>query len=128
MAPTRRTVILVVDDHADTADLIALVLRRSGFEVHTALGCRDGLRTALVYGCDLLVSDLNLGDGDGCALLRALCVRGPLPAVAVTGLADEEIARRARRSGFGVVLPKPFGVNALVTAVRAVLNARVAGE
>ena len=126
MAGNRRHVILVVDDQAETADLLALVLRRNGYEVHTALSCRDALKTALVYGCDFLVSDLALGDGHGCDLLPALCARAPIPAVAITGSSDADTARRAVRAGFNRVLVKPVVVDAVLSAIRELLAARTA--
>ena len=132
MAPHRRPVVLVVDDHADTVELFAVVLRRAGYEVHTALSNRDALKTAIAYHCDLLVSDLHLPDGDGCDLLRAVCALSPVSAIAVTGLPDA--TARARSAGFGNVLEKPVSTDVLVAAVRNALigfqplRAQVDGE
>ena len=112
-----RPSILVVDDHELTADLLGRLFRGEGYDVHTAQGCRDALRVALQYGCDLLVSDVILADGDGCDLLRALRAYRPAAAVAITGHTDPSVEGRARRAGFHNVLAKPIVFAALLEAV-----------
>jgi CheY-like chemotaxis protein len=120
MATQRRAAVLVVDDHEDTLELVADLLRREGFEVRTASGYRDALRAARAHGCDLLVSDLYLGDGDGdgCELLRAVRAGGPVSAVALTGWWDAGTDRWARAAGFRRVVFKPFVLGAVLAAVR----------
>ena len=110
--------VLVVDDHEVTVELLARLIRAEGYTVHTAMGCRDGLRVALQYGCDLLVIDLCLPDGDGCDLLRAVRAHLPVPAVAVTGSQDPALAAKAARAGFERVLSKPLVYADLSTAIR----------
>jgi two-component system, NtrC family, response regulator PilR len=124
MAVSRQIQVMVVDDDADVAEMLGIVLRREGFQVHTALGCREALKTALVYGCDLLISDLRLADGDGCDLLRAVLALRHVPAVAVTGLADAESRQRAHRAGYAHVLAKPLTADAVLTTVRQALEER----
>jgi len=112
--------VLLVDDDEEVVEVVARLLRAAGHEVHTALGCREGLRVALRFGCDVLVSDLRLGDGDGCDLLRALRAWRPVPAVAVTAYADGETRLRALRAGFAAVVLKPLEVADVAAAVAAV--------
>jgi CheY-like chemotaxis protein len=112
-----RPSILLVDDHELTLDLLARLLRSDGHEVHTALGCREALRVVLQYGCDLLVSDLLLPDGNGCDLLRAVRARRPVPAIAITGQDDDDAIRSALSAGFQRVLVKPLSYKALSAAV-----------
>lgn len=100
--------ILVVGDDERTVELLARLLRAEGYDVHTALGCRDALRVGLQFGCDLLISDIVLSDGDGCDLLRALCAYRPVHAIAMTGQADDSVIARAGRAGFTRVLTKPL--------------------
>jgi DNA-binding response OmpR family regulator len=115
-----RPSVLLVDDDEEVVEVVARLLRAAGHEVHTALGCREGLRVALRFGCDVLVSDLRLGDGDGCDLLRALRAWRPDGAVAVTGDADAETRRRALNAGFAAVVTKPLAAADLAAAVAAV--------
>jgi CheY-like chemotaxis protein len=103
--------ILVVDDHCDSAQALARLLRREGHEVTTAHTVAAAL--AMATGGDLpdtLICDMQLPDGDGCELLRQLIAiagdRG-LPAIAVTGLADKWVDK-CRRAGYRRVLTKPL--------------------
>ena len=112
-----RPSVLLVDDDEAIVEAVGRLLRAEGHEVHTALGCREALKVALRHGCDVLVSDLVLPDGDGSALLRALRAHRPVPAVAITGNADEAARSRAERAGFWRVLGKPFLLETLTDAI-----------
>jgi len=114
-----RPSVLLVDDEPVVVEALAFALRAAGHVVHTALGCREGLRVGLRYGCDVLVSDLGLGDGDGCDLLRALRAWRGVSAVAITGGADAGARHRALRAGFAAVLAKPFTAPELAAAIAA---------
>ena len=81
--------VLVVDDHKDSARLLAALLRREGHRVTTAHGFVEAVvAAASMAALDLLVSDISLPDRNGCDLLRILRDRvggGPAQAVALTG-------------------------------------------
>ena len=111
--------ILVVDDHADSLRVLALLLRRCGHVVWEA-GTVDGaLRLARDDAPDVLLSDLELPDGDGCELLRRLraadsSVRG----VALSGHTGEPYDGRCRDAGFEVLLVKGTGFERILEAVQ----------
>lgn len=109
--------ILVVDDHGVTVELLARLLRAEGYDVHTALGCRDAIRVALRTECDVVISDLIMPDGDGCDLLKALRAYRSMPAIAMTGHADSSTAHRVQRAGFHRLLMKPLTFDALTEAI-----------
>src|SRR5437868_2536140 len=52
--------LLVVDDHVDTAKMLAMGLTISGFSVHTASTAQEALELADQHRFDLVVSDLGL--------------------------------------------------------------------
>lgn len=116
-SPQARASVLLVDDDEAIVEVVGRLLRARGHAVHTALGCREALKVALRHGCDVLVSDLILPDGDGSDLLRALRADRPVPAVAITGNADAAARSRAERAGFGRVLGKPFLIETLTEAI-----------
>jgi CheY-like chemotaxis protein len=109
--------VLLVDDDELTLAALARLLKSEGYEVHTAANCRDALRAALCHGCDVLVGDLLLPDGDGWDLLNALRAYRPVAAVAITGDVDPATARRAERAGFRLVLAKPLSFDDVARAV-----------
>src|SRR6185295_254111 len=87
--------ILLVEDHADTAEAIAELLRLLGHEVTVALTLSAGLAAAEEShsrgpgGIDLVVSDLGLPDGNGLDLMRELAGRYGLKGIALSGYGME---------------------------------------
>ncbi len=118
--------ILLVEDHADTAEAIAELLRLLGHEVTVALTLSAGLAAAEDIhgrgpgGIDLVVSDLGLPDGSGLDLMRELAGRYGLKGIALSGYGMEEDLRRSREAGFERHLTKPINFQALQTVLREV--------
>jgi DNA-binding response OmpR family regulator len=117
-APLR---VLLVDDHADTAELLRMLLVRRGFEVTTARSVATALAAAEAASIDVLVSDIGLSDGSGCDLLRQIRAVRPLPAIALSGRDREADVQSARDAGFDEYLGKPVGIVQLVEALRRVV-------
>jgi DNA-binding response OmpR family regulator len=112
--------VLLVDDHADTAELLRMLLVRRGFEVTTARSVATALVAAESTPIDVLVSDIGLSDGTGCDLLRQIRAVRPLPAIALSGRDREADVQSARDAGFDEYLGKPVGIVQLVEALRRV--------
>jgi CheY-like chemotaxis protein len=113
--------VLLVEDHGDTAEAIALLLRRGGHRVTVARTAAAGLAAAERGGIDLVVSDLGLPDGDGYELMRTLAGRHRLRGIALTGYGmDEKDAESSRAAGFDLHLTKPVRVDVLSAAIRQV--------
>jgi CheY-like chemotaxis protein len=114
--------ILVVDDHRDSADLLARLLRREGHQVTTAYSKIDALVAAARFSTlDVLLCDISLSDGTGCDVLRELHDRrngAPRLAVALTGHGEKAWEDECRRAGFTQFLLKPVAF-AQVLAVLA---------
>jgi signal transduction histidine kinase len=121
--------VLVVDDEADTRELIAVVLRQRGAEVLPVGSAAETRQVWEGFRPGLLISDIAMAGEDGYELIR--WVRrlppergGRLPAVAVTAYARSEDRRRALLAGYNLHLSKPFDPDELV-AVAASLTDRV---
>jgi len=118
--------ILLVEDHADTAEAIAELLRLLGHEVAVAFTVAEGLSAAADIqnqesgGLDLVVSDLGLPDGSGLDLMRELTRRHGLKGIALSGYGMEEDLRRSREAGFERHLTKPVNFQALQAVLREV--------
>jgi len=114
--------ILLVEDHADTAEAMAELLGLLGHEVRVAGGVHAALATADEPGSlDLLISDLGLPDGSGLDVMRALASSG-LPGIALSGYGMEDDVRRSLDAGFRRHLTKPVSLQALEAAIRQVLR------
>jgi two-component system response regulator RegA len=113
----RQCRILLVDDHADTRDLLQRLL--SGrFEVVTA-GCYDSaLATAEVRTPDIVITDIGLPGRDGLALMRELRRRYGIAGIAVTGHVIDT-ATAFREAGFVNWLHKPIQLVDLLDALTA---------
>jgi PAS domain S-box-containing protein len=114
--------VLVVDDEADTRELIREVLKECGSEVIVSRSAAEALEAIEKYKPDILISDLGMPDEDGYSLItkiRALPPErgGHIPAAALTAYARAEDRMRVLRSGFQFHLPKPVDSAELVTVV-----------
>ena len=113
--------LLLVEDNADTRELLASDLESRGYRVVTAASAEQGLALVSTTRPDLILSDLRLPGMSGNDFLRqARQVSGmhSVPAFAVTASALEEDARRAREWGFAGHFVKPVDVRALDVAIR----------
>jgi signal transduction histidine kinase len=123
--------ILLVEDHADTREAIAELLRLYGHDIETAesvataLAAIGGVGGGSSCPFDLVISDLGLPDGSGLDLMRDIHARcGPeVKAICLSGYGMEEDMRQSREAGFLAHLTKPVSLQEL----EAVLS-RVMGE
>jgi DNA-binding response OmpR family regulator len=117
--------VLVVDDDVEVRELLTRAITRDGHSV-TAVGAASAARHALeAPGADVMVLDLDLPDGTGVELCRALRAAGlGLPILMLT--AHSEIATRIASLDAGVddFLGKPFAVAELCARVRALARRR----
>jgi DNA-binding response OmpR family regulator len=113
----RRRRILIVDDHADTRELLERLLSRR-FEVVTA-GCFDSALAAAERSApDIVISDIGLPGRDGVVLMRELRRRYGISGIAVTGHPIENTPA-FRDAGFVNWLRKPIQLNELLDALTA---------
>jgi PAS domain S-box-containing protein len=118
----RPTTILLVEDNPDSLRALAMSLSLLGYEVRPANSLRTGLAAAESGGCDLIVSDLELGDGTGLDLLRSLGPGRSVPAIALSGYGSEEDRKMCLEAGFEMHLTKPVETRRLGDAIRSVIQ------
>ena len=114
--------VLVVDDEADTRDMLRAVLEQCRIEVITAGSASEALEVLANSRPDVLISDLGMPGEDGYALIskvRKLPAEsgGRIPAVALTAYVRAEDRVRVLRAGFQLHVPKPIEPAELVTVV-----------
>ncbi len=122
---TSRRHVLVVDDNPDITEMLAAVLRLSGYEVSTALSAPEALRAAHERRFDVVVSDIGMPGMNGYELARALRARpdyGSARMVAVTGFAMYDDRDRALEAGFDTHLSKPVAPADLTRAVTGMVH------
>ncbi|HEX3131517.1 MAG TPA: ATP-binding protein [Thermoanaerobaculia bacterium] len=111
--------LLLVEDHIDTAEAMADLLRDMGHEVTVARSLAEAREAAEREdgGLDLVISDLGLPDGSGLDLMRELSGRHGLPGIALSGYGMDEDIRRSREAGFTAHLTKPISLQTLQEAI-----------
>jgi len=109
--------ILLIEDHAETARIMARVLEHMGYKVTVANTKADGLSAASSQPFDLIISDLGLPDGSGLDLMRHLRQSLSTPAIALTGYGQETDQAAARDAGFNEHLIKPVNMDQLAAAI-----------
>lgn len=100
--------IFVVENHDDTRVLLCILLEQMGHTVYSAGTMREALRAIPDSGCDVLISDIGLPDGDGWQLMRRLPQRPPL-AIAMSGRGMTGDHAKSHEAGFQYHLLKPTG-------------------
>jgi two-component system OmpR family response regulator len=121
MAEAQR--ILVVDDEATIAELLATALRYEGFEVVTAGTGSDALRSVVRDRPDLVLLDVMLPDIDGFDVARRLSEDGRrVPIIFLTARDDTADKVRGLTLGGDDYVTKPFSLEEVVARIRSILR------
>jgi DNA-binding response OmpR family regulator len=119
--------VVVVDDDADTRELLAMRLGVAGFEIHTAEDGADALNVISECRPDVVVLDWMMPKVDGLQVARQLHAQGVSPGVPVimlTARSQGSDIRLGRGAGVTDYLVKPFSVREVVARVEARARAR----
>ena len=119
---------LIVENHSDSALLVARFLQMRDFESIIAEDGKTGLRLARQYLPDVLLLDLMLPDITGfevCRQLRQDRTTMLIPVVMLTALSDMQHRVHGFRVGANAYVAKPYGVDELYEAISAACSWRV---
>ena len=117
--------ILIVEDQAPVAKILTDILKKGGFEVHTAVNGEIGIEKALEVKPDFILTDIMMPVKTGYELIKDLRARPEfqtIPIYAISakgGTKDAEAATSIGASGF---LPKPFSPGTLLEMVKNILQ------
>jgi len=115
--------VLVVDDSPLDRRLAARILEEVGFRV----ACVEHGKQAIAYldsaDVDLVLTDLQMPEMDGLALVRKMTSTDPtIPVILMTAFGSEEIAVAALQKGAASYVPKQNLKQSLVETVKNVLS------
>lgn len=116
--------ILIVEDHADCRELLAIVLARSGYAIFKARTGQEGLDLARIRNPDLILTDFGLPDMTGDQMinqLKADPATDKIPAILTTGYMDEKVAKNVLAVGAAEVMVKPFDIDKLMIVIQRYL-------
>src|SRR6201986_5278103 len=118
--------VLVVDDQNSVRQMTRITIEQIGIRhIHEAEKGEEAMNTASPHPLDLIISDYNMPEMDGLALLRA--VRGhpaarKVPFILLTGRGDRELVVKAAEAGANNYLIKPFTADILRGQIEQVIG------
>ncbi|HEY0879574.1 MAG TPA: response regulator [Zeimonas sp.] len=102
--------VLIVDDHIDAAESLAIVLSTEGYDVRTETDGADAYETIRQWRPHVALIDLGLPSVSGLELarqVRALDFGSALLLAAVTGYGRQSDRHSSEQAGFDAHLVKP---------------------
>ncbi len=119
--------VLIVDDNADAADSLAMLLKVKGHDTYVVYSGKEALASIEFFKPDVALLDIGLPEMNGYDLARRLRAMSQLQAlrlIALTGYGQVEDQQRARAAGFDGHLVKPVDLGALERALAGMGRAR----
>ena len=118
----KRLRILLVEDHADTRDVLSRLLTGFGCVVTPAGSVKEALEAAEHATFDLLLSDIGLPDGSGTDVMRHLAATHGVKGIALSGFGQDDDLERSREAGFATHLTKPVNIQMLKQVIRTLVK------
>lgn len=114
--------LLVVDDEADSREVIAFMLEEYGADVIAVASASEALEALESVKPDILISDIGMPELDGYWLISQVRnleteLGGQIPAIALTAYAGEAEGTRALSTGFQMHVSKPIAPAELAAVV-----------
>jgi signal transduction histidine kinase len=121
-APAGALSIVLVEDHADSADVMSDWLEALGHEVRVARTGPEGVEVTLQTRADVVLCDIGLPGMDGVDVCRRIVLGMPEPPVmvALSGWGTERDRQRTVEAGFHHHLVKPIKLDELRSILRSV--------
>ncbi len=114
--------VLVVDDDADSRDVLAMALGQYGAEVRTCANGEQALEDLLLWQPDVLISDIAMPGMNGHELIQRVRELDPdeggaTPAIALSAYSRGEDQKKSIASGYQFHMTKPFEPANVATVV-----------
>lgn len=125
--PLQTERLLVVEDSDAVREVLAIKLRREGYNVVEAATGRQALEEAASGNTDLVLLDMQLPDMSGLQVLRQLRQSRSMldmPVIVVSGLDRPDDVVTALQNGANDYVTKPFDLNVALARIRTQLSAR----
>jgi DNA-binding response OmpR family regulator len=118
--------ILVIEDNRDSRDILAKLLRMSGYDVMSANDGEAGLATALKQEPDLIITDIHMPNMNGIEFVQRVRKDQALdktPVLVVTAF-GAHVAREAINAGADAATEKPFDFDRFLITVENLIAKR----
>ncbi|MCR4586320.1 MAG: response regulator transcription factor [Lachnospiraceae bacterium] len=115
--------ILIVEDDPIIVEGLKIALSQEGYEVQALGDVKSSLEVIRKEVCiDACLLDVNLPDGDGFQICRAIRERSEVPVIFLTACDDEIHTVLAFEQGADDYISKPFRIRELLVRIKAVLR------
>jgi two-component system, chemotaxis family, chemotaxis protein CheY len=116
--------VLIVEDNADSREMLSFILRYEGYKVITASDGSEGLSQVKNVQPDLIISDLEMPNLDGIEMVKSLrhLPEGEKVPILILSAYDSESLNQAIEVGATQAMRKPIEVDSLVSTVKGLLN------
>ena len=114
--------VLVVDDDLALAEMLGIVLRNEGLEVHHVADGSSAIGAFREYRPDLVLLDVMLPGIDGLEVCRQIRLTSNVPVIMVSAKDDEVDKVVGLELGADDYVTKPYSPRELVARIRAVLR------
>src|SRR5208283_3021859 len=117
--------IMTVDDSASVRQMVGFTLKQAGYEVIEATDGKDALSKLEGSGIHMVLTDLNMPNMDGIALIKSVRAHQSyrfIPIVMLTTESQESRKLEGKQAGATGWIVKPFKPEQLVGVVRKVLG------
>jgi PAS domain S-box-containing protein len=113
--------ILLIEDNADTREVMRFMLETEGAKVDVAEAGQPGLRRALDGHPEIVLCDIGLPDIDGLEVARRLrqATGDAMRLIALTGYGQPEDVHHALDAGFEAHMTKPINLDELLSLLAA---------
>ena len=125
LRPKSTGTILVIEDYADTRELLSTLLRKQGYDVIEAEDGVEGLLKAQAFCPALILMDLSLPEMDGVEAARHIHAQPKLahtPIFVVSAYLTEEVMKDVRSAGCVEIFSKPFDFVTLLERIDVTLS------
>lgn len=117
--------ILVVDDEADSLDILIMILEQEEAQLIPVTSAADALVAFNQTNFDLIISDIGMPEIDGYTLIkkiRTLPKGKNIPAIALSAYANENEQQLSLDAGFQIHLCKPVIIPELIAAITELVS------
>ncbi|WP_080754888.1 response regulator transcription factor [Clavibacter michiganensis] len=121
-------VALVIEDDGDIRQLLEVVLRQGGFEVHSAGTATEGVRLAAEVAPDVITLDVGLPDFDGFEAARRIRLTSDAYIVMLTAQGEEVDTLLGLEAGADDYVVKPFRPRELRARISAMMRRPRGGD
>jgi CheY-like chemotaxis protein len=124
MLPNQKSV-LIIEDEPDTAEMIAEMIRLSGYQAIKSFGGTPAISMIIRQEPDAVILDMMMPDLSGLEVLRIMRLdprMNHIPVIVVSAKSRPEDIQEGMNAGAVAYLTKPVGYKDLQAAVQKVVS------